>query len=104
MVEGSAPGGDGGAPEHGDLMEDEADPLPVVEGCWQPIFKLVPDDQGVERVRAFARRWRALESYRTRPWLSLHELCSSFCLGLKSRCLALMEAEGFLQALSRPKP
>jgi len=70
----------------------------------QPIFTLVAEEHGAARVRAFARRWRAFRSQleRQRPWLAPHDLCASSCAGLTSRCLRLMEREGFLSAIRPP--
>jgi hypothetical protein len=79
-------------------------PLPRVSG--QPVFTVVAEEHGAARVRAFAKRWRAYlyQQERRRPWLAAHDLCASTCTGLTSRCLRLMEREGFLATIRPPAP
>jgi hypothetical protein len=96
------PKGDGRAPDDPGSSGGRDRWLPVPRAAGQPIAAVVTEERGVARVRAFARRWRALRYHREerqRPWLSTHDLCGPACTGLTSRCLQAMVREGFLSPL-----
>ena len=81
--------------------------LTVPRASGQPICSVVSEEHGAARVRAFARRWRAYRYHREekrRPWLATHDLCGAECTGLTSRCLRVMEREGFLCAVHPVRP
>jgi len=84
----------------------EAVDVAVPRASGQPIFTVVAEERGAARVHGFAKRWRAYlyHQERRRPWLAPHDLCASACTGLTSRCLRLMEREGFLCAVHPPAP
>ena len=98
----NVPKGDQGTPDGGAPSDSRDDWTPIPRAAGQPIAAVVTEEGGVARVRAFARRWRALRYHREerqRPWLSTHDLCGTACTGLASRCLRAMVREGFLAPL-----
>jgi len=98
---------DGGAPDNRGATRRHDDQTPVPRTSGQPICAVVTEERGLERVRAFARRWRALRFHREekrRPWLAAHDLCGPTCTGLTSRCLRAMIREGFLAPTSPTSP
>ena len=90
---------------HGRRGEPGVREQPVPRLAGQPVAAVVPEERGLSRVHAFARRWRALRFHqeRGRTQLAPHDLCGVACTGLTSRCVRQMEREGFLSAI-RPEP
>jgi hypothetical protein len=83
---------------------EKVNEIAVPRASGQPILAVV-EEHGVARVHAFARRWRSYlyqHVEKRRSWLAPHDLCATTCTGLTSRCLRMMEREGFLCAVRPP--